>query len=329
MARGVIELKNPPRIIASAAVGGKKEGEGPCGEQFDMLDPTGLFGKETWEQAEAEMQGRALSLAMHKAKKRQEDLDLLIAGDLMNQCTSSSFGALSFGVPYLGIYGACSTSAEGLLLGSLLYDAGRASLLGVVVSSHFCSAERQFRYPLDYGGQRPPTAQWTVTGAGAFLLGHEGSGPSITAVLPGRIVDGGITDANNMGAAMAPAAYDTLKRYFDGSGSAPQDYDRIVTGDLGAEGYAILKDLFAHDGVTLGESYTDCGILIYDAARQDVHAGGSGCGCSATVLSAVLLPRRYKRMLYVATGALMSPMSVKQGMSIPGIAHLVCIESEG
>ena len=326
MAIDLIELKKPPVILASAAVGGQKEKQGPYGDRFDMVDPTGRFGKDTWEQAEAEMQGRALSLALHKGKRKHGELDFLIAGDLMNQCTSSSYGALSFGIPYFGIYGACSTSAEGLVLAALLLDGGYATLAGVVASSHFCSAERQFRYPLDYGGQRPPTAQWTVTGAGAFLLGYEGQGARITAVMPGRIVDGGITDANNMGAAMAPAAYDTLKRYFSCSGSEPNDYDLIVTGDLGAEGHAILVDLFAGDGVCLGKNYTDCGLMIYDRMHQDVHAGGSGCGCSATMLSAVILPSDYKRILYMATGALMSPMSVKQGMSIPGIAHLVCIE---
>ncbi len=327
MERSVIKLKTPPVIAASAAVGGKMEWEGPFGDRFDMHDSTGKFGKDTWEQAEAEMQGSALSLALHKGGMRQTDMDLLLAGDLMNQCTSSSYGALSFGIPFLGIYGACSTSAEGLMLGSLLIDGGHAQHVAVIASSHFCSAERQFRYPLDYGGQRPPTAQWTVTGAGAFILARQGSGPRITEVMPGRIVDGGITDANNMGAAMAPAAYDTLRRYFDAAGTSPDDYDKIVTGDLGAEGHAILVDLFARDGVVLGERYADCGLMIYDREKQDVHAGGSGCGCSASMLSAVLLRAGHKKMLYMATGALMSPMSVKQGMSIPGIAHLVQIES--
>ena len=272
------------------------------------------------------MQGNALSIAMHKANLRQEDIDVLLAGDLINQCTSSSYGLLSFGIPYFGIYGACSTSAEGLMLASLLLSGSHVGRAAVVASSHFCAAERQFRYPLDYGSQRPPTAQWTVTAAAAFILQTRGQGPRITSVMPGRIVDGGITDANNMGAAMAPAAYDTLKRYFDATGSAPDDYDKIVTGDLGAEGHAILADLFARDGIVLGKRYVDCGLMIYDRKRQDVHAGGSGCGCSASMLSTVLLRAGYKKMLYVATGALMSPMSVKQGMSIPGIAHLVQIE---
>ena len=326
MQRGNIVLKNPPVIVASAAVGGKKETEGPYGDCFDMHDLSGRFGKDTWEQSEAQMQGNALSIAMHKAKIRQEEIDVLLAGDLINQCTSSSYGLLSFGVPYFGIYGACSTSAEGLVLASLLLSGGHVNRAAVVASSHFCSAERQFRYPLDYGSQRPPTAQWTVTAAAAFILQAEGDGPRITAVLPGRIVDGGITDANNMGAAMAPAAFDTLKRFLDATGTCPEDYDKIVTGDLGAEGSAILRDLFAREGVTLGEGYTDCGLMIYDRKRQDVHAGGSGCGCSASMLSGVLLKNGYKKMLYMATGALMSPMSVKQGMSIPGIAHLVMIE---
>lgn len=327
MQRGNIVLSHPPAILSSAAVGGKMESEGPYGDRFDMHDISGKFGKDTWEQAEAEMQGRALSVAMHKAGLREGDIDLLLAGDLINQCTSSSYGMLSFGIPYFGIYGACSTSAEGLMLSALLLSAGHAGRAAVVASSHFCSAERQFRYPLDYGGQRPPTAQWTVTAAAAFILDAKGSGPRITSVMPGRIVDGGITDANNMGAAMAPAAYDTLRRYFDATGSTPDDYDKIVTGDLGAEGQAILTDLFARDGVVLGGRYTDCGLMIYDREKQDVHAGGSGCGCSASMLSTVLLQTGYKKMLYMATGALMSPMSVKQGMSIPGIAHLVQIES--
>ena len=326
MARDCIQLSNPPVILASAAVGGKMEGEGPLGERFDMLDPTGRFGKDTWEQAEAEMQGRALGLALHKGKMRQDDLDLLLAGDLMNQCTSSSYGTLSYGIPFLGIYGACSTSAEGLLLASLLLDSGHAERAGVIASSHFCSAERQFRYPLDYGGQRPPTAQWTVTASAAFILARQGSGPRITAVQAGRIVDGGITDANNMGAAMAPAAYDSLKRYFDSTHTSPDDYEKIVTGDLGQEGKGILVDLFSKDGVELGANYDDCGLILYDKRRQDVHAGGSGCGCSASVLSTYLLPQKPRKLLYMATGALMSPMSVKQGMSIPGIAHIVQIE---
>jgi len=322
-----IYLKKPPVILASAAVGGKSEAEGPHGDCFDMLDRTGKFGKSTWEQAEAEMQGTALSLALHKAKLGHGDLDMLLAGDLMNQCTSSSYGALSFGIPFVGIYGACSTSAEGLMLASMLISGGSANRVGVVASSHFCSAERQFRFPLDYGGQRPPTAQWTVTAAGAFVLSSEGQGPRVRAALPGRIVDGGITDANNMGAAMAPAAYDTLKRFFTITKTSPADYDKIVSGDLGYEGYGILKDLFAKDGIALGDVYEDCGLMIYNRKVQDVHAGGSGCGCSASMLSAVLLPKKYSRMLYMATGALMSPMSVKQGQSIPGIAHLVQIES--
>lgn len=326
MGREVITLQNPPIILSSAAVGGKTEGEGPHGDRFDYIDPEGKFGKETWEQAEAEMQGMSLGFALNKVHLSQNDLDFVLAGDLMNQCVSSSYGAQPFGVPYLGIYGACSTSCLGLLLGALLLDGGYGEKLGVVVSSHFCSAERQFRFPLDYGGQRPPTAQWTVTAAGAFILAQSGKGARITRVLAGRIVDGGITDANNMGAAMAPAAYDTLTRFLQSTGTTPNDYDKIVTGDLGFEGYSILCDLFRKDGVELGANYVDCGLLIYDRDRQDVHAGGSGCGCSASMLSSVLLAQKNKKMLYIATGALMSPTIVKQGKSIPGIAHLVQIE---
>lgn len=260
-------------------------------------------------------------------------MNALFAGDLMNQCTASAYGLLSYDIPYFGIYGACSSSAEGLCLASMLLQGGIYWRVGVVVSSHYASAERQFRFPLEYGAQRTPTSQWTVTGAGAFLLakggetGDEAPHVRIADVMPGRSVDGGIKDLNNMGAAMAPAAVDSLLRYFGESGTKPQDYDLIVSGDLGYEGHGIVTDLLASKSYDMRGVYDDCGLLIYDRRRQDMHAGGSGCGCSASVLAGFILPEmlagNYKNVLFMATGALMSPSSVQQGGSIPGIAHIV------
>ena len=258
--------------------------------------------------------------------------DYIIAGDLLNQCMSSAFAMKDSGAPYFGVYGACSTMAESLTLAAMLVDGGYAETACAVTGSHFCTAERQYRYPLEYGGQRTPTSQWTVTGAGAAIVGTQGRGPYISHVTTGRIVDAGINDANNMGAAMAPAAYDTLCAHFADTGRAPEYYDAIFTGDLGALGHDIVQDMFAADGVKLGARYMDCGVLIYDLRTQDVHAGGSGCGCCASVLCGHILPAMrkgiWKRVLVAATGALMSPTSAQQGASIPGICHAVAIESE-
>ena len=258
--------------------------------------------------------------------------DYIIAGDLLNQCVSSAFAMKDSGAPYFGVYGACSTMAESLTLAAMLVDGGYAETACAVTGSHFCTAERQYRYPLEYGGQRTPTSQWTVTGAGAAIVGALGRGPYISHVTTGRIVDAGINDANNMGAAMAPAAYDTLCAHFADTGRAPEYYDAIFTGDLGALGHDIVQDMFAADGVKLGARYMDCGVLIYDLRTQDVHAGGSGCGCCASVLCGHILPAMrkgiWKRVLVAATGALMSPTSAQQGASIPGICHAVAIESE-
>ena len=320
------------RIVATGTAVGKKEGEGPLGSLFDLCDPDDKFGMKTWESAESEMQRLAFNVALGKAACRDRDIGALFAGDLLNQCVGSAYGLLCFDVPYFGLYGACSTSAEGLLLASHLVTHRTYPKCAVVTSSHYCSAERQYRTPLEYGGQRPPTAQWTVTGAGAFILGHADAkdhvdGAIICGGMAGRAMECGISDANNMGAAMAPAALDTLTRYFHETQTSPADYDCIVTGDLGYEGASILSALMQAEGYSMGERYADCGGLIYDRMGQDVHCGGSGCGCSSVVLASYLLPRltkgEWKHILFLATGAMMSPDSLKQGQSIPAVAHLI------
>lgn len=326
----VIKLENAPSIVGYAAVVGKKEHDGPLGDDFDLHDEDNTFGMDTWEKSESEMQRLALNTALAKAKLSPDAIKAIFAGDLLNQCTGSAYGLLSFEKPYFGLYGACSTFAEGTMLASLLINAGYFDKCAAVSSSHFCSAERQFRFPLEYGGQRTPTAQWTVTGAGALLLTSEGEGPYVTHVTTGRIRDAGVTDANNMGAAMAPAAYETLRAHFADTGRTPADYAAIITGDLGKIGHEILTDLFLRDGVDLGVCSTDCGMLIFNPETQDVHAGGSGCGCSASVLCGHILQRMtcgdWPRVLFAATGALMSPTTSQQGESIPGICHAVVLD---
>lgn len=331
LGRQTAALPSRPRIIASAAVGGKREGEGPLKDCFDRVSADSYFGEESWERAESHMIRECFDLACNKAGLAAVP-DYIIAGDLLNQCVSSAFAMKDSGAPYFGVYGACSTMAESLTLAAMLVDGGYAETACAVTGSHFCTAERQYRYPLEYGGQRTPTSQWTVTGAGAAITGAHGRGPYISHVTTGRIVDAGINDANNMGAAMAPAAYDTLCAHFADTGRAPEYYDAIFTGDLGALGHDIVQDMFAADGVKLGARYMDCGVLIYDLRTQDVHAGGSGCGCCASVLCGHILPAMrkgiWKRVLVAATGALMSSTSAQQGASIPGICHAVAIESE-
>lgn len=333
MADAITELD--ALVLATGNAVGKKEYEGPLGQLFDIHDNDDRFGKETWEKAESEMQRLAFNLALKKADLGFEDIDAIFAGDLLNQCVGSSYGLLGCNIPYFGLYGACSTSAEGLFLASVMATHGVYDRVAVVTSSHNCAAERQYRTPIEYGGQRTPTSQWTVTGAGAFIVGNNRidgsrSAAKIKAGMAGRVVDKGINDPNNMGAAMAPALCDTFCRFFSESESRPSDYDLIVTGDLGHEGSAILRELMAVEGYDMGARYTDCGILIYDKRRQDTHSGGSGCGCSASVLSAHILPEiekgRYKRVIFVASGAMMSPDSVKQGQSIPAVGHLLLFE---
>ena len=330
MQKGYIELQKPPVIVSAASVVGKHEYEGPLGEFFDLHDPDGNFGQKTWEQAEAEMQRQAINIALSKAKTDAKNIDALFAGDLINQCICSAQGTLSYDIPFFGLYGACSTIAEGLILSSLLISGGIYESTIAAASSHNSTAERQYRFPLEYGGQRTPTAQWTVTGAGAYVLMSDGNGPHIAGVMPGRSVERGIDDANNMGAAMAPAVIDTLTRYFTQTGTSPSDNDLIATGDLGVEGHGIVSELMKNEGYDMGENYSDCGMLIYDIEKQDMHAGASGCGCSAVVLAASLLERikcgELSDILFIGTGALMNPMSVQQGQAIPGIAHLVRIK---
>ncbi|MBR4057348.1 MAG: stage V sporulation protein AD [Oscillospiraceae bacterium] len=332
LGKQTVRLSYPPSIAAAACVVGKKEGQGPLREWFDYISEDSYFGEKTWEKAESTMLRQCFSLACDKAKISPSSVDCLFAGDLLNQCTGSSFAMRDSGRPIFGLYGACSTMAESLSLAALAIDGGFADITAAMTSSHFCSVERQFRFPLEYGGVRTPTAQWTVTGAGALVLTAEGSGPYVTHVTAGKIVDAGITDANNMGAAMAPAAYDTIKTHFEDTGRNADYYDAIVTGDLGIVGHRIVKELFRKDGIELGPLYMDCGMLIFDAKAQDVHAGGSGCGCSAAVLCGHLLhnmtENRWPRLLFCATGALMSPTSAQQGESILGICHAVALEMQ-
>ena len=323
-------LPSAPAISGFASVVGQLEGEGPLKATFDYISEDSYFGEKTWEKAESHMIKQCFELACGKASISPNSLDMIFSGDLLNQCVSSSFAMKDSQVPYFGLYGACSTMAEGLGLAALMLDGGYARSACAVTGSHFCSAERQYRFPLEYGGQRCPTAQWTVTGAGAVVLCAGAVGPRVTHVTPGIITDAGIKDANSMGAAMAPAAYDTIKAHFDDTGRGPDDYDAIFTGDLGALGHDILQSLFERDGVKLGCLYMDCGVLLFDRNTQDVHAGGSGCGCSASVLGGHILrgvsKGVWKRVLFAATGALMSPLSSQQGASIPGICHAVAIE---
>ena len=284
-----IEFEHPPVIISAGAVVGKKEGDGPLGQLFDQVEQDDMFGKDNWEQAESAMQKRTADLVIEKGGIRKGDLRYLFAGDLLGQEIATSFGLVNYELPLFGLYGACSTMGESLSLASLLIDGGYADRAAALTSSHFCTAERQYRMPVPYGSQRTPTAQWTTTAAGCTILGSDGPGPYVTHVTCGRIVDKGITDANNMGAAMAPAAYDTLSAFFRDTGYKPADFDLILTGDLGELGHAIVRDFFQRDGVDMGPQFQDCGLLLYDRKHQDMHAGASGCGCSASVLNGYLL----------------------------------------
>ncbi len=325
----ILKFKTPPCILSCACSGGSKEAQGPLSEYFDFIDESDKFGKDTFEQSESELQRITLGLALKKSGLTPNEIDAVFAGDLMNQCVGSSYGLAAFGIPFFGLYGACSTAAEGLILGAMALDGGGFDTVATVSSSHNASAERQFRFPLEYGSQRPPTAQWTATASGVFVLGKSRAAGcvKVVAAMPGRIVDKGITDQANMGAAMAPAAANTLYEYFKSSGKAPEDFDMILTGDLGHEGHQICTELLNSKGLNLGERFDDCGKLIYDSQRQDTHSGGSGCGCSAAVTAGYVMSRFEKGeindMLLVGTGALMSPSSVLQGLSIAGIGHLV------
>ena len=324
-------MSSRPTILGYAAVVGKKEGEGPLGRYFDYIFEDTTMGEKTWEKAESALQREAFTRALDKAGLSPSQIHYLFAGDLLNQNIASTFGMRESNVPLLGQFGACSTMAQTLGMAAVFVDSGAADLCSAVTSSHFCTAERQFRFPLEYGGQRTPTAQWTATASGSAVVGMGGSGVHIAAVCFGRINDLGITDANNMGAAMAPAAADTIANFLTDTATTPEDYDLIVTGDLSQVGSELLRDLLERKGIKLGSKHADCGLMMYDREKQDVHAGGSGCGCSASILCSYFLSKLEKKelnnLLFVATGALMSPTSSQQGESIPGIAHLIHLTS--
>lgn len=329
--RRTLGFEETPSIIGYGSVAGKKESEGPLSQYFDKLIYDSYDGNDTYEQAESRLQNEAVSLALQKAKLSADEVDCIFAGDLLNQCISSSFGLMEFGIPYLGQYGACSTMAQGLIMSAIFVESGAANIAACVTSSHFASAERQYRFPLEYGGVRTPTAQWTVTGAGSCVLKNAKKGASVARATIGKIVDLGVTDVNNMGAAMAPAAAQTLKSYFEDTSTSPDDYDLILTGDLGEVGSKSLYSLLEQDNINIQKNHNDCGLMIFERTKQDVHAGGSGCGCAASVLCSKILGdfknHRLENILFMATGALMSPTSCSQGANIPGIAHLVNIKN--
>ena len=322
LSRQTCRFLQPPGVVSFAAVAGKLEGEGPLGGCFDAVGTDAFCGKKTWEQGEAQMQADALRLALQKGGLAAEDVDCAFAGDLLNQNN----------IPFYGVYGACSTMGETLSLAAMAVASGAVRMAAAQTSSHFCTAERQYRMPLPYGSQRSPTAQWTATAAGCCILGAQAEGPYITHVTRGRIVDLGVTDMTNMGAAMAPAAFDTLQAVFRDTGTVPGDYDLIVTGDLGQYGKELLLELARKEGLSIGGRLEDCGCLVFDNLRQDVHAGGSGCGCSAITLCGHYLPeirkKKLRRILFCGTGALLSPTSTQQGLPIPGICHAVAIAEE-
>ncbi len=326
-------MQNGVGIAGYASIAGKKEGEGPLRRYFDILMEDAEWGEKTWEKTESKMQKSAVAHAVEKAGINLSDINYIFAGDLLNQCIGSSFGLRELEIPFLGVYGACSTMAETLGLAAMTVDGGFADCSAAVTSSHFCTAERQYRTPLEYGGQRTPTAQWTVTGAGALILSKSGGAPYVTHFTAGKIVDLGITDANNMGAAMAPAAADTLLAHFKDTGKRPEDYDLILSGDLGEVGKSILIDMMIDEGYDIAENYNDCGCMIFDGKKQDTHAGGSGCGCGASTLCGYVMNRmkagELNRVLFMATGALLSPTSTLQGESIPSVAHAVVISNTG
>ena len=337
LGRYTLALENPVHIAGYAAVGSKMERDGPLGDRFDILNDDSYFGQKTWEKAESIMQKQACQRALDKAKMKEEDIDYIFAGDLLNQCISSSFSIRDLGIPFFGLYGACSTMSESLSLAAMTLEGHMADRCIASTSSHFCTAERQFRFPLEYGGQHPPSSTWTATAAGAVVLDNDPDSvkTSIKALTAGRIIDLGVTDQNNMGAAMAPAAADTIAHFLTDTSVKLSDIDGIFTGDLGTVGSELLYELLDRENIDIRSKHQDCGLLLYDRDKQDVHAGGSGCGCSASVLCSYLLPELEKgsmhNILFIATGALLSTTSVQQNESIPGIAHLVqlCKETKG
>lgn len=325
-----IKFENPPSIIGTGTIVGPKEGQGRFKEYYDLILKDSIYQEKSWEKAETKILKEAVEMAIKNSKVPTDKIEYLIAGDLLNQIVSAGFAARELGLPFLGIYGACSTIAQGALLGSMIVDGGFAENLVAAVSSHFCTAERQFRFPLELGNQRKPTSQWTVTGAGAMVISSQIQNPRITFATVGKVIDMGEADPNDMGTAMAPAAVDTIVRHFQDTGKTPDDYDLILTGDLGSIGKHIAEELLKQKGYDISNKYSDCGVLIF-YPEQDVHAGASGCACAAVVTCGYIykemLNRKYNRVLLVATGALMSTTSTQQGETIPCIAHAISIEN--
>lgn len=321
-----ISIKNTASIV------GTLEGEGPLKNSFDYILTDNILGLSSWEKAESKILTDTFKLLLQKSNTTSDSIDYILCGDLLNQCTSSSIGIKSLNIPYFGIFGACSTFGEAMSLASIIIESGGAENIIAGASSHFCSAEKQFRFPLDLGTQRPPTSTWTVTGAGASLISSNGDYPYIRGITTGKIVDYGISDANNMGSAMAPAAADTIMQHFEDFNSNPEDYDLIITGDLGMLGRELLTELCKKEGFDISDKLFDCGVAIYDSKKQDTHCGGSGCACSAAVFSGyiykLLKKRVLNKILFIPTGALMSTTSVQQGDAIAGTAHCVLIENE-
>lgn len=325
-----VMFQNPPVIVATATIVGPKEGEGPLGNTFDKVVQDLYYGEKCWERAERRMLGEVMQATLKKAGLAPTAVDYVLAGDLLNQIISAGFTARLLGIPFIGLYGACATMYEGLALGAMLIDGGFADYVLVGASSHYATAERQYRFPTEQGVQRPATAQWTVTGAGAALLARSGTGPVITHATIGRVIDLGQGDPHDFGSAMAPAAADTIVRHLQDTARGPQDFDLFLTGDLGLYGKGLAEQLVRERGFEIGNKHGDCGVMIYDHQKQDTHAGGSGCACAAVVTCGYLMQQmltgKIKRVLGVATGALLSPLTTKQGETIPVVAHAAAIE---
>lgn len=326
-----IAFEEPAYIVEGASVVGEKEGEGPLGKLFDVVEQDPMLGQDSWEEAESLLQKEAIQKVLFKSNMNKEDIRYIFAGDLLGQLIASTFGILEFEIPFFGLYGACSTIGEALSIAAITVNGGNANHVIAIASSHFASAERQFRFPLAYGNQRPYAATWTVTGAGAVIVSKNKGFAKITGITTGKIVDFGVKDAQNMGACMAPAAADVIYTHFKDFNTTAEDYDKIITGDLGIVGKTILLDLLKDKGYDISKVHMDCGIEMFDASSQDTHAGGSGCGCAATVLTSYIFQqlkkKAWKKVLFIPTGALMSPVSFNEGNSVPGIAHLVQIEA--
>lgn len=330
--RHTIAIDSSVSILTSGTVVGTKESDGPLSPFFDIHMEDSEWGEETWEKCETKMQKESAKIALEKCGIKENQIDYAFSGDLLNQCISSGYSARELEVPFYGLYGACSTMIEGLSLGAIAIESGAAECVLATASSHFCTAERQYRTPLGYGGQRPPTAQWTVTGAATAVLQKDGNGPNITHVTTGKVIDFGITDPNNMGGAMAPAAYDTILNHFTETGRDPSYYDMIVTGDLGTIGRDILINMLAEKNYDMTNNYNDSGCMIFDIDRQDVHSGGSGCGCIAVTTCGYILDLMQKKklnnVLIIGTGALLSPTATLQGESVPGVAHAIALSNK-